>query len=80
MGIYKRIKPNRHSVFDFLKYDVVDEKMKMFFNQTILRIIYYSSDQTASSFPEGSLKWNLRPPGKEKIGTEMSPPATSTCS
>lgn len=36
------------------------------------------SDHTASSLPPGSVKWNLRPPGKAKIGLTTSPPAAST--
>lgn len=33
------------------------------------------SDHTANSLPLGSVKWNRRPPGKEKIGLTTSPPA-----
>ena len=36
------------------------------------------SDQTASSLPLGSLKWNRRPPGNEKVGFTMAPPAAFT--
>jgi len=38
------------------------------------------SDQTANSFPLGSLKWNLLPPGNEKIGLIVLPPAFSILS
>ena len=36
------------------------------------------SPQTASSLPAGSRKWNRLPPGKEKIGLTILPPADST--
>lgn len=39
----------------------------------------YAADQTASSYPSGSVKWNRRPPGKAKIATVISPPAAATC-
>lgn len=39
-----------------------------------------SSLQTASSLPDGSMKWNRRPPGKEKIGRAITPPAATTAS
>ena len=35
------------------------------------------SDQTASTFPTPSAKWNLRPPGNSKVGTTMLPPAAT---
>src|SRR5690606_33933854 len=38
------------------------------------------SDQTASSFPLGSLKWNLRPPGNSNGSCVISPPALRTAS
>lgn len=34
-------------------------------------------DQTASSYPSGSVKWKRRPPGKAKIATLIWPPAAS---
>ena len=40
----------------------------------------YLSDQTASSFPCGSEKWNRRPPGNEKISLHMLPPLAMTLS
>jgi hypothetical protein len=39
-----------------------------------------ASAHTASSLPAGSLKWKRRPPGKEKIGLTILPPAFSTAS
>ncbi|HEY6048586.1 MAG TPA: ComEC/Rec2 family competence protein [Sphingomicrobium sp.] len=39
-----------------------------------------SSLHTASSLPDGSMKWNRRPPGKAKIGLAMTPPALVTAS
>ena len=32
----------------------------------------FYSDQTANSFPPGSLKWNLLPPGNENISLTIS--------
>jgi len=42
----------------------------------VLKLIY--SDQTANSFPLGSVKWNLLPPGNEKMGWITAPPALCT--
>ncbi len=36
--------------------------------------------QTAISLPDGSMNWNRRPPGKKKIGREITPPAATTAS
>lgn len=38
----------------------------------------YLSDHSASSFPLGSVKWKRRPPGNEKIGLTILPPAERT--
>jgi len=38
------------------------------------------SDQTASSLPLGSAKWNRRPPGKLKISLTIVPPLPRTVS
>ncbi|MDB5426727.1 MAG: hypothetical protein JWR43_702 [Phenylobacterium sp.] len=38
----------------------------------------YPSQNTPSSFPLGSRKWNRRPPGKLKMGRVMVPPAART--
>lgn len=38
----------------------------------------HDSDQTANSVPLGSMKWKRRPPGKEKGGFVIVPPASST--
>lgn len=38
----------------------------------------FYSPHTASSFPAGSTKWNRLPPGNEKIGLTIFPPAFST--
>jgi len=40
----------------------------------------YASVQTASSLPDGSMKWNRRPPGKAKMGLAITPPALFTAS
>jgi competence protein ComEC len=39
-----------------------------------------ASVHTASSLPDGSMKWKRRPPGKEKIGRAITPPAPDTAS
>ena len=41
-------------------------------------LIHQRSLHTASSLPAGSTKWKRRPPGKAKIGREISPPAPLT--
>ena len=40
----------------------------------------YASAHTASSLPDGSMKWKRRPPGKLKMGFAMTPPALDTAS
>ena len=40
----------------------------------------YASLQTASSLPDGSMKWKRRPPGKVKMGLAITPPALDTAS
>mmetsp|Transcript_11231 Transcript_11231/g.17355 ORF Transcript_11231/g.17355 Transcript_11231/m.17355 type:complete len:88 (+) Transcript_11231:345-608(+) len=40
----------------------------------------YLSDHTANSFPDGSRKWNLFPPGNENISLLIVPPAFLTIS
>jgi competence protein ComEC len=44
---------------------------------------YASSESgwyTPNSLPDGSMNWNRRPPGKGKMGREMTPPAATTAS
>lgn len=47
-------------------------------NVAPVRLRLQRSDQTASSFPDGSRKWNRRPPGKLNVGLTMTPPAAFT--
>ena len=42
------------------------------------RLLFRQSLQTAISLPAGSAKWKRRPPGKEKIGRTIFPPASIT--
>jgi competence protein ComEC len=44
------------------------------------QFVRYASLQTASSLPDGSMKWNRRPPAKAKIGRAITPPALLTVS
>jgi ComEC/Rec2-related protein len=39
-----------------------------------------AASHTASSLPDGSMKWNRRPPGNANIGLAMTPPALLTAS